>query len=153
MLKMNLTRTLVCSMLITGVCAPALAALGGDATSVEADRAKLKGTLHSTPTVDYTVHEIRTPAGIVVHEYATAEGKVFAVSWRGPGMPDLPQLLGDYSAQLAQARSQQPHYNHHHLTVATADVVMQQSAHLHSFFGRAWVPALLPQNFSLNDIN
>jgi hypothetical protein len=149
---MKLTRTLICSMLVTCVSAPALAALGGDATSVEVDRAKMKGTLHTTPTVDYTVHEIQTPAGMVVHEYVSAEGKVFAVSWRGPGMPNLPQLLGDYSAQLAQARSG-PHYNHHHLDVATADVVMQQSAHLHSFFGRAWVPALLPQNFSLNDIN
>jgi hypothetical protein len=149
---MKLTRTLICSMLVTCVSAPALAALGGDATSVEVDRAKMKGTLHSTPTVDYTVHEIQTPAGMVVHEYVSSGGKVFAVSWRGPGMPNLPQLLGDYSAQLAQARSG-PHYNHHQLNVATADVVMQQSAHLHSFFGRAWVPALLPQNFSLNDIN
>jgi hypothetical protein len=149
---MKLTRTLICSMLITCVSAPALAALGGDATSVEVDRAKMKGTLHATPTVDYTVHEIQTQAGMVVHEYVSSEGKVFAVSWRGPGMPNLPQLLGDYSAQLAQARSG-PHYNHHHLDVATADVVMQQSAHLHSFFGRAWVPALVPQNFSLNDIN
>lgn len=149
---MNLTRTLICSMLVTAICAPAFAALGGDASSVEADRAKLKGTLHTTPTVDYTVHEIQTAAGMVVHEYVSSDGKVFAVSWRGPGMPNLSQLLGNYSAQLAQARSQ-PHYNHHHLNVATADVVMQQSAHLHSFFGRAWVPALLPQNFPLNDIN
>jgi Protein of unknown function (DUF2844) len=149
---MNLTRTLICSMLVTAFWAPAFAALGGDATSVEADRAKLKGTLHTTPTVDYTVHEIQTAGGMVVHEYVSAEGKVFAVSWRGPGMPNLPQLLGNYSAQLAQARSQ-PHFNHHQLNVATADVVMQQSAHLHSFFGRAWVPALLPQNFPLNDIN
>ena len=149
---MNVTRTLICSMLVTTVSAPALAALGGDATSVEADRVKMKGTLHATPTVDYTIHEIQSPAGLVVHEYVSAQGKVFAVSWRGPGMPNLPQLLGDFSTQLAQASSR-PHYNHHHLNVATADVIMQQSAHLHSFFGRAWVPALLPQNFSLNDIH
>jgi Protein of unknown function (DUF2844) len=149
---MNLTRTLLCATLITCFCAPALAALGGNATSVEADRAKMKGTLRTTPTVDYTVHEIQTSSGIVVREYASAEGKVFAVSWRGPGMPNLPQLLGGYAAQLAQARGA-PHYDHHHLNVATADVVMQQTAHLHSFFGRAWVPALVPQNFSLNDIN
>jgi hypothetical protein len=148
----NLSRALLCSMLATCVSVPALAALGGDATSVEADRAKMKGTLHATPTVDYTLHEIQTPSGIVVREYVSAEGKVFAVSWRGRGMPNLPQLLGDYSAQLAQASSG-PHYNHHHLNVVAADVIMQQSAHLHSFFGRAWVPTLLPQNFSLNDIN
>jgi hypothetical protein len=149
---MNLTRTLICSMLVTCVAAPAFATLGGDPASVEADRAKMKGTVRATPTVDYTVHEIQTPAGLVVHEYVSPQGKVFAVSWRGPGMPNLPQLLGDYSAELAQA-SVQPHYNHHHLNIETANVVMQQTAHLHSFFGRAWLPALLPQNFPLNDIN
>jgi hypothetical protein len=149
---MKLTRTLICSLLVTCVSAPALAALGGDATSVEVDRATMKGTVRTTPTVDYTVHEIQTPAGVVVHEYVSAQGKVFAVSWRGPGMPNLPQLLGNYSAPLAQA-AKQPHYNHHHLNVETPDVVMQSSAHLHSFFGRAWVPGLLPQNFPLNDIN
>jgi hypothetical protein len=118
---------------------------------VQADRAKMKGTLYATPTVDYTVQEIQGPAGVVVHEYVSSEGKVFAVSWRGPGTPNLPQLLGDYSAQLAPSGSQ-PHYDHHHLNVATAGVVMQQSAHLHSFFGRAWVPALLPHGFSVSQI-
>jgi len=139
-------------MVVACVSAPALAALGGDATSVEADRAKMKGALHATPTVDYTVHEIRTPAGIVVREYVSPSGKVFAVSWRGPGIPDLGQLLGPYSAQLGQAVSR-PHYNHHRLSVAAPEVMMQSSGHARAFFGRAWVPTLVPQNFSLSDIN
>jgi hypothetical protein len=144
---------LMCSIIAGCVSAPALAALGGDATSVEADRASLKGALRVTPTTQYTVHEIQTPAGIVVHEFVSPQGKVFAVSWRGPGMPDLGQLLGSYSAQLAQAASAGgPHYNHHHLNLRTPQVVMQSSAHLRTLAGRAWVPALLPENFSLNDL-
>jgi len=149
---MKLTRTLICSMVVACLSAPALAALGGDATSVAADRAHLKGTLRVTPTVDYTVHEIQTPAGIVVREYVSTSGKVFAVSWRGPGIPDLSQLLGSYSAQLTQAANR-PHYNHHRLNVESPEVMLQSGGHLRSFFGRAWVPALLPQNFSVNDIN
>jgi Protein of unknown function (DUF2844) len=153
---MKLSRPLVaaiCSILIGGVaCAPALAALGGDASSVEVDRARVKGALHVAPAADYTVHEIQTPSGLVIHEYLSASGKVFAVTWRGPGIPDLHQLLGSYYAQFEQAVSA-PHYNHHQLTVQLPDLVVQSSGHLRSFYGSAWAPALVPQNFSLSNLN
>ena len=149
---MKLSRPLVCSILIgAGACAPALAALGGDATSVEADRVRVAGVLNMTPVADYAVHEIRTPSGLVIHEYLAA-GKVFAVSWRGPGIPDLVPLLGPYAAEVQQA-TPRPHFNHHHLGVQTANVVVESSGHLNTFIGRAWVPALLPPSFSLNDLS
>ena len=82
------------------------------------------------------------------------DGKVFAVSWRGPGDPgpaaDARQLL---RAVRAGARRSAPQYDHHHLAVRTPDVVVQSSGRTRAFFGRAWAPALLPQNFSLNDIH
>jgi hypothetical protein len=147
---------LPCALLATiaAVCvsAPALAALGGDATSVESDRARMKGALRVAPGVDYDVHEIQTPSGTVIHEYVSAQGKVFAVSWRGPGLPDLRQMLGSYYDEFAQATTQ-PHYNHHHLSVRTPGVVVESSGHMRSFSGRAWAPALLPQNFSVKDID
>ncbi|MBV8308582.1 MAG: DUF2844 domain-containing protein, partial [Gammaproteobacteria bacterium] len=103
---------LPCALLLmsaaTCATAPALAALGGDVRSVESDRANVKGELRVTPTVAYDVHEIRTAAGVVIHEYVSRGGQVFAVSWRGPGRPDLGPLLGSYSAQLAQA-APRPH--------------------------------------------
>ena len=138
---------------LAAVCVsmPALAGLGGDASSVEADRANMKGVLHVTTTVDYDIHEIQTPAGGVIHEYVSAQGKVFAVTWRGPGLPDLGQLLGSYSPQLAKAATG-PHYNHHHLRIETPEVVMQSDAYLRSRSGRAWVPALFPQSLSPKDI-
>jgi Protein of unknown function (DUF2844) len=148
---MKLPRTLICMFAAACASAPALAALGGDATSVETDRVSMKGALRVTPGVDYSVHEIETVSGMVIHEYVSAAGKVFAVSWRGPGIPNLPQLLGSYSEQLRQAATL-PHYNHHRMNIETADVVMQSSGHLRTHSGRAWAPALLPQNFSPKDI-
>jgi Protein of unknown function (DUF2844) len=133
-------------------CASALAALGGGAASVEADRARLNGALRVAPQANYIVHEITTGSGLQVHEYLSAGGKVFAVSWRGPGIPDLKQMLGSYYGEYAQAASA-PHYNHHHLSIETPDVIVQSSGHTRAFFGRAWVPALLPQNFSVDQIN
>ena len=148
---MKLPGTLFCMFAAVCVSAPALAALGGDVTSVETDRVSMKGALRVTPGIDYSVHEIQTSAGIVIREYASAQGQVFAVSWQGPGIPDLRQMLGSYYSEFAQARSE-PHYNHHHLTVRTAGVVVESSGRTRTFFGRAWAPALLPQNFSLKDI-
>jgi hypothetical protein len=154
MLPMKLIRTVVCTAIAAaGISAPALAALGGDASSVERDRAGLRGTLRVSASSAYTVHEISTSSGLVVQEYATPDGKVFAVSWRGPGIPDLQQVLGDYYGQFAQARAAMaPHYDHHHLVVSTAALVVQSRGRTRDFFGRAWAPALLPQGFSLNDL-
>ena len=145
-------RTLACLLVAGHCCAPALAALGGDAASVEGDRAHLKGVLRITAGVDYSVHEIQLSSGLIVHEYVSAAGQVFAVSWNGSGIPDLHQLLGSYYAQFEQAASSAPSRNHHHLAVQTPQVVVQSNGRTRAYFGRAWAPQLLPENFSLNDL-
>jgi hypothetical protein len=152
---MKLTRTLVCSMVAAGsLSAPALAALGGGAASVEADRASLNGTLRVSAAAGYAVHEIKAASGLTVHEYVSAEGKVFAVSWRGTRVPDLHQMLGSSYEAFEQARAATPvHYDHRHLSVETPQLVVQSSGYLRSVVGRAWVPALLPQNFSVTSID
>jgi hypothetical protein len=152
---MRLTRTLVCSMVAAGcLSVPALAALGGGAASVEADRASLSGTLRVSSAAGYAVHEIKAASGLTVHEYVSAEGKVFAVSWRGPRIPDLRQMLGSSYEAFEQARAATPtHYDHRHLSIETPQLVVQSSGYLRSFVGRAWVPALLPQNFSVTSID
>jgi hypothetical protein len=148
---MKLTHTLIYSLLAAGgAAAPALAALGGDATSVEADRAVMRGALHVTTSAQYTVHEIETPAGVFVREYV-ADGRVFAVSWHGHGRPDLRQVLGSYYVPFAQAAGT-PTRNHSHLSVATPQVVVQSSGHLRAFNGRAWAPALLPAGFPVDTL-
>jgi Protein of unknown function (DUF2844) len=150
---MKLIRPVVCSIVVAvTVAAPAFAALGGDTTSVQADLVKMKGALRMTSTAGYTVHEITTPAGTVVREYLSPGDKVFAVSWRGPLIPDLRQMLGDYYGQFAQAASA-PHIGgHSHLAVEQPGLVVQSSGRMRAFFGRAWAPDLVPQNFSVNDI-
>jgi Protein of unknown function (DUF2844) len=140
--------------LVLAACpfASTLAGLGGDASSVEADRASLKGTERVTSAPTFVVHQITTAGGLQVHEYLSLGGKVFAVSWRGPGIPDLRQMLGSYYGEFAQVASA-PHYDHHHLSVETPDVIVQSGGHTRSFFGLAWVPSLLPKNFSVDQIN
>jgi hypothetical protein len=56
------------------------ASLGGDVTSVQADQVKMQGTLRTTSSDSYTVHEIRTSTGVAVKEFVSPPGKVFAVT-------------------------------------------------------------------------
>jgi hypothetical protein len=98
------------------------------------------------------VHEITTSYGTVVREYISPGDKVFAVSWRGPVNPDLRQLLGDYYTQYEQAASMPHPGGHRHLAIEQPGLVVQVSGRMRAFQGRAWVPGLVPQSFSVSDI-
>jgi hypothetical protein len=130
---------------------PALAALGGDAASVDADAAKMKAQKRATAAGGYTVSEITLPSGTVVREYISAEGKVFAVTWSGVRPPDLQQTLGAYFAAV-QAAAAAPHAGHNHLDVRQDDLVVSSSGHMRASKGKAYVPSLLPPNFSVDEI-
>jgi hypothetical protein len=151
---MKLTDALLGSMVLIAVVAtPAFAALGGDSTSVQADVARMKGALRITSAAAVTVHEITTPYGTVIREYLTPGDQVFAVSWQGPVNPDLRQVLGSYYTQYEQAASAPHAGGHRHLTIQQPSLIVQVTGRLRAFQGRAWVPGLVPQNFSVTDIN
>jgi hypothetical protein len=137
--------------------APAAAFLGGDARSVSADRDVFHAQLRSTPMQQYDLHEISISAGTVVHEYATPQGTVFAVTWQGPLPPDLRQLLGSYYAQYhsavaAQAQARARAGMHRQLSIAATDLVVQSIGRMRGFRGKAYVPSLLPAGVSIADL-
>jgi hypothetical protein len=150
---MRLTRLAAFAAVLSGTLAAtsALASLGGDVDSVQNDRARLKGAVRVTAVADYTVHEISTSYGTTLREFAGADGKVFALSWSGPVYPDLRQVLGDYYTQFAQAAAS-TRSTRRHLDIQQPGLVVQNSGRLRTFSGRAWVPGMLPQNFSVDDI-
>jgi hypothetical protein len=130
------------------------ASLGRDATSVREDLAKMQGTLRTSSGDSYTLHEIQTPTGVAVKEYASPVGKVFAVTWKGPFHPDLRQLLGPYYDEYVQAiRTQRAQRSGHGpISIQHAGLVIQVSGHLRSFVGRAYVPPQLPAGMHAEDI-
>jgi hypothetical protein len=130
---------------------PALAGLGEDASTVEADRAHMKGEVRVVPEDGYAIHEISLPSGTIVREYVAPSGKVFGVSWRGPRMPDLRQTLGSHFDEAAAAAGS-PHGGHHHLIVEKPDLVLHSGGHMRAFIGRAYVPGLLPAGISADVI-
>jgi hypothetical protein len=132
---------------------PAAAHLGGDSDSVDADRQQLRADLRSIPMQQYNLHEIRAASGTLVHEYATRQGTVFAVTWQGPLPPDLHQLFGDYYQRYqAAAAAQLRPGMHRQLNIAAADLVVQSTARLRAFRGVAYIPSLLPAGVSVVDL-
>jgi hypothetical protein len=113
---------------------------------VEDDRAQLQGSLVTTATTSHTVHEIQLPTGTVVREFVAPSGTVFAVSWHGPFVPDLRQLLGSYFPALVEAaQARRPRGPAHRgLLLQTPGFVVEAGGHMRALFGRAYVPELVP---------
>jgi|SRR5579872_249147 len=153
--RLSIQRSLVTTaFLIMGVAAPALATLGGDASSVEADRAHMNAAVSVNHTEKYDVHQIKTETGTVVREYVSSDGRVFGVAWQGPFMPDMQQLLGTYLPQYSAAAKAQKtgHVGHRPLNIQEPGLVVQNSGHMRFYSGRAYDPGLLPQGVSANDV-
>jgi hypothetical protein len=146
----------VCTFSLLGVLilqAPAMAHLGGDADSVSADRDAMHAQLRSTPMQLYSVHEITTPGGALVHEYTTRQGTVFAVSWQAAWPPNLPQLFGNYYKQYQDAAVAHSRPGmHRQLSVANPDFVVESTGRMRSFRGKAYVPSLVPTGVSVADL-
>lgn len=132
---------------------PAHAALGGDVASIAADAAALAGTESVTRRPDFDIHVVTGSAGTRLTEYVDRSGRVFAVSWIGPVMPDLRMLLGAHHAAFAVARAAQPpHAPNSPLHVATPDLVVENAGHMRAVTGRAYVPAWLPAGMTAADV-
>ena len=127
----------------------ALAALGGDVASVGRDRVQMKAGLRSDPGGNYTIHELVTPTGTVVREYAATNGRIFAVTWSGPLMPDLRQLLGQYFAAYVADQGPQ-RGGHGHRSMQGDGLVVQSSGHMRAFAGKAFLPAAIPAGVAID---
>jgi hypothetical protein len=127
----------------------AFAALGGDLRSVESDAAHLAARAQSTTTPSYTVQEIETPSGNTVREYV-ADGKVFAVAWKGAWPPDLRQLLGSYfpAYQQAAAAAKLRAGRTGLVSIRQRNLVVERAGHMRSFSGRAYLTDQWPAGVS-----
>jgi len=130
----------------------ASAALGEPEASVTADVAQLKGSIKVTDRTSYRVHEIQLSSGTLVREFAGLDGKVFAIAWRGPTVPNLRQILGQYfDTYVAAAKAK--HHGHTRLQIQQSDLVVQAGGHMRAFSGRAYLPQAVPGGVSVGDLH
>jgi hypothetical protein len=130
----------------------AVAALGGPASSVETDQTRMKAMREVKAGSAYSVHEITTPTGTVVREFvSSATGQVFAVTWQGPFMPDLKQVLGDHFATFVEGAGN-TRIGRSNALVTRPEVVIHSGGHMRAFAGKAYLPGQLPEGVHIEDI-
>jgi hypothetical protein len=136
-------------MAVLGV-APAWGVLGEAEASVSADQQFVRGQIKDEVEVHegYRVHRIADSGGTVVREYVSAAGKVFGVSWQGPFIPNMQQLLGSYFAHLQEYAHAQTGRHGGPLIMHHSDFIFTNSGHMRWYHGRAYVPSLVPANIS-----
>ena len=133
----------------------ASAKLGGAMSSVTVDRGRMAVSMKSVAMGRYTRHEMTRPNGGSVREFTNAAGMVFAVTWSGPGKPDLRILFGPYFSTFQSnsvATARQMHSLRRPPQVAQRDLQIQAGGHMGWFHGVAFVPSLAPPGFSIDDL-
>ena len=132
---------------------PVQAVLGEAADSVTADRKALSAMRSATiPHANYTVQQVESDA-VSVREYISPSSIVFAVAWNGLVNPDLTQLLGSYSDEYREAQRQTPRKRGQRLQHLKTDrVVVETWGHMRNLQGRAYIPALIPQGVTIDEI-
>ena len=130
---------------------PAEAVLGGDETSVATDQVQMKATRRIVRASQYTVHEIQDSSGTLIREYVSANGQVFAVTWKGPFLPDLQQILGSYFTDYGDA-ARGKRTRRGPVLVQKPELVIHSGGHMRAFFGRAYIPHMLPAEVTVDAI-
>jgi hypothetical protein len=131
----------------------AQAALGESADSIAATKKALSAVQSDIRTSSkYTVHEIQSEA-TTVREYLSLSGIVFGIAWNGMINPDLTPLLGTYASEHKKALShlkKQP--GRRYIIIKTENIVVEKWGHMRNFKGRAYVPSLIPEGVSVDEI-
>lgn len=119
------------------------AALGDDASTIAASAARLKGTVSASAAARYTRHEIVQGSGTSLRQYVSPAGRIFAVAWQGPVVPDLREVLGPYFDRYVNAASER-RLRRMPVELREADLVVVTGGRLRAFRGFAYLPALTP---------
>lgn len=126
---------------------PGWAVLGEYENSVNSDQQRMHAQVRQVARAGYTVKELSAANGKVVKEYVSPAGMVFGVSWQGPTMPDLRQLMGSYFGQVQQAAQSRKHRGGP-LLIKTKNLVLVSGGHMRWHTGFAYAPNLVPANVS-----
>ena len=139
---------------MTLLTTPCFATLGESSASIQTDRTALHASRNELTTGNelYKVESYQIAAATDIKEYVTNDGMVFAVSWSGPIKPDLQQLLGKHYLTLTSAIAKKPHGGRSPVYIKRRDIVIESGGHPRSFFGRAYLPAVMPAGMKDSDI-
>ncbi|PRX32047.1 uncharacterized protein DUF2844 [Paraburkholderia sp. BL18I3N2] len=130
------------------------AALGGAPGTGAASQSVLRSAVSLNASAAATPYTTRTTSGadgVTIHEYVLPSNVVFAVTWQGPVRPDMSTLLGSYfpnftNAAAQRARGAGPMIEHN------GDFHIESAGRAGRFFGKAYLPRLVPVNVRVEQL-
>lgn len=128
------------------------AALGGLAEQFNAQDTALVAHVTSAG-ANYIIRDTTLATGTHVSEYVSDGGLVFAVTWKGPILPNLKSLLGKHFDKMVAESRKAPRAGRSKLDVSLPDVVINSGGHMRAFEGSAWIPSEFPAGFTADDID
>jgi hypothetical protein len=154
-LSFHLRKILLLAGLSLALPGSAHAELGGPLSTVQTDGARMSARMVSADMGGYDLHTLTRANGGTVHELTNANGQVFAVTWFGPGKPDLRALLGRYFPTFQAANDMGPpgmRSLRNPPQVSQSDLQIQTGGHMGWFWGVAFIPSLAPAGFSPDNL-
>lgn len=136
---------LLCGLVL---CSAATAGLDGNLASVESDARFVGASSVASPLAGATLYTQQLSGGVTLRQYVSPAGKVFAVGWEGPVLPDFRRLLGEHYTRYSEALRQQNRQVH----IQRSDLVLEAGGMMRAFSGRAYLPTQLPPTLSGADI-
>ena len=125
------------------------AELGGNSASILTEQQEFNSQLTNTQQNGVNVYTQTIPSAIIVREYVSGSGTVFAVTWSGPSLPNLQTLLGgyfkDYLAAIKEGRRS--------IYLNNENVIIQSSGMMGAFQGFAFLPKQAPAGFTPNNLS
>jgi hypothetical protein len=145
---------LMASIAASAIAERAHATLGEREESIETVRRKFSAVNRGSVSREaYSIREVASE-GLAIREYATRDGMVFAIAWKGINHPDLTEMMGTYFSDYKQASEKRSKVRgrHPHSTVHGQNVIVEKFGHMRANRGRAYVPSLMPEGVSVNEI-
>lgn len=147
-------------ILVSSQC---LAALGQDPTIGQStgqgtgqaaqQQSVIKRSVQSTLATYNSVSTV-LPSGTELTEFTNASGKVFAISWQGPTLPDLNVMLGSYFSTFKSNRERASRLWNVGSPVTASDdeVVIRSNGRMGNFSGHAYVSKMIPTGVSIESL-
>jgi hypothetical protein len=141
---------IILSLIITQ---SAFAELGGNESRINDEVKSFKAHSHKKIQRNgYSVHELSLD-GVIVKEFVSPAGEIFAVTWHGMRAPNLKILFGSsyikYDQERKKIKFQRGRRN---MSVSTSDLVVSSGGHMRDMHGFAYLPAKVPPGVELNNI-
>jgi Protein of unknown function (DUF2844) len=147
---MKLRRNALYFLVLATLLLPSIsqAELGGNITSILSEQREFNSQLSNTQQSGVAVYTQTLPSGIIIQEYLSGNGTIFAVTWTGAALPNLQALLGnyfkDYLAAIKQSRGV--------ISINSDSLVIQSAGMMGAFQGFALLPKQAPAGFTPNNL-